>query len=192
MCVETLRTGIVFLRWLTRGVTCVGLLKKMNCVPIYLLRNAINVGWNPQHRARFSEIINFRCHMPRFTWKMNVFPSISLEITRNVCWKHQNRAHFSETIDLRAHMPRLTLKNEYFPIYLLRNPINLCWNAQNRAHFSKTIDLRGHMPRFTWKMNVFPSISCEMPEMCVENIRTWLIFLRRSSWGVTCLDLLKK
>ena len=28
------------------------------------------------------------------------------------------------------------------------------------------------MPRFTPKMNVFPSISLEMPEMCVETLRT--------------------
>ena len=121
MCVENLRIGLVFLRWLTWGVTCLGLLEKMNVFPIYLLRNAINVCWKPQHTACFSETINFRCQMPRFTWKINVFPSISLEITINVCWKHQNRAHFSEMIDLRGHMPMLTLKNEYLPIYLLSN-----------------------------------------------------------------------
>ena len=50
---------------------------------------------------------------------------------------------------------------------------------QNRAHFSKTIDLRGYMPRFTLKMNVFPPMSLETPEMCVETLRTVLIFPRR-------------
>ena len=49
------------------------------CFPIYLLKNPINVCWNPQNSARFSETINLRGHMPRFTLKMNVFPSISLE-----------------------------------------------------------------------------------------------------------------
>ena len=79
MCVETLRTGLVFLRWLIWGVTCLGLLENEH-FPIYLLWNARNVCWNPQHRAHFSEMINLRGHMPRFTQKMNVFPSISLEM----------------------------------------------------------------------------------------------------------------
>ena len=48
---------------------------------------------------------------------------------------------------------------------------------QNRAHFTKMINLRGHMPRFTLKMNVLPSISLETQEMCVETLRTVLIFL---------------
>ena len=48
--------------------------------PIYLLGNTINVCWNPQNRARFSETIDLRGHMPSFTLKMNVFPSISLEL----------------------------------------------------------------------------------------------------------------
>ena len=99
---------------------------------------------------------------------------------------------FSKTIDLRGHMPRFTLKNECFPICLLGNTINGCWNSQNRACFSKMIDLRGHMPRFTWKMNIFPSISLETPYMCVEAIRTGLVFPRQSIWGVTCLGLLEK
>ena len=33
-----------------------------------------------QNRARFSETIDLRGHMPSFTWKMNIFPYISLEI----------------------------------------------------------------------------------------------------------------
>ena len=81
-------------------------------------------------------------------------------------------------------------KIECFPIYLLGNPINVCWNPQNRTHFSETINLRGHMPRFTLKMNISPSISLETPLMCGETLRTWLVFLRWSIWGVTCLGLL--
>ena len=79
MGVGTLRTGLVFPRWLIWGVTCLGLLENEH-FPIYLLWNARNVCWNPQHRACFSETINLRGHMPRFTQKMNVFPSISLEM----------------------------------------------------------------------------------------------------------------
>ena len=33
-----------------------------------------------QNRARFSEMIDLRGHMSRFTLKMNIFPSMSLEI----------------------------------------------------------------------------------------------------------------
>ena len=84
------------------------------------------------------------------------------------------------------------LRVHVFLIYLLRNPINVCWNPQNSARFSRTIDLRGHMPRFTLKMNVFPSISSKMPWMCVEILRTVLVFPRWSIWGVTCLGLLEK
>ena len=32
------------------------------------------------------------------------------------------------------------------------------------------------MPRFTLKMNVFPSISSKTPKMCVETLRTVLVF----------------
>ena len=41
------------------------------------------------------------------------------------------------------------------------------------------INSQGHMPRFTLKMNIFPSIFLEMPEMCVETLRTGLIFPRQ-------------
>ena len=47
--------------------------------PINLLRNPINMCSNPENRAHFSNTIDLRGHMPRFTGKMNVFPSISLE-----------------------------------------------------------------------------------------------------------------
>ena len=55
------------------GVTCLGLLGKWTCFPIYLLRNPINVCWNPQKRAQFSEMINLRGHMARFTLKNEHF-----------------------------------------------------------------------------------------------------------------------
>ena len=111
---------------------------------------------------RFSETIDLRGPMPRFTQKMNFFWSIFLETLINVCWNpHYRDSIVSKTINLRGHMPRIYSKNECFPIYLLRNPIYVSWNPHNRAHFSKLIDLRGHMPRFTQKMNVFPSISLE-------------------------------
>ena len=63
---------------------------------------------------------------------------------------------------------------------------------QNRAYFYETIDLRCHMPRFTLKMNIFPSISLETAYMCVETLRTGLVFPRQLIWGVTCQGLLWK
>ena len=69
----------IFLRQSIWGVTCLGLLWKWMFSHMYLHRNPINVCWNPQNRACFSETIDLRVHMPRFTLKMNVFPSISIE-----------------------------------------------------------------------------------------------------------------
>ena len=103
--------------------------------PIYLLRNPINMCSNPENRAHFSNTIDLRGHMPRFTVKMNVFPSISLESPKMCVETLTNRAQFSEMINLRGHMPRLYSKNVCFPIYLLGNCINECWNPQNRVHF---------------------------------------------------------
>ena len=149
MCVETLNTGLVFLRQLIWGVTCLGLLKN-ECFPIYLLWNTINVCWNHQNRARFSETIHLRGHMPQFTWKMHVFPSISLE-TSEMCVETIR----IELVFLRGLIWGVTclglLENECFPIYLLRSARNVCCNHQNRARFYETIILRGHMPRFTRK-----------------------------------------
>ena len=164
MCVETLRTVLVFPRQFIRGVTCLSLVEKWmfshlcpwkphkcvlkpseqclffqddrfegshawvysenECFPIYLLRNPINVCWNPQSSACFSKMIDLRGHMPRFTLKMNI-------------------SHLSH-----------------------EKPIKVCWNPQNSAHFSKTIDLRGHMPRFTLKW-MFSHLSPEKPHKCV-------------------------
>ena len=93
-------------------------------------------------------------------------------------------------INLRGHMPRFT-SNWTFPIYVLRNARNVCWKPQKRdSLFSDLIDLRRHMSRFAWKMNIFPFIFLEMPEMCVENLRRGIVFLRPLIWGVTCLGLL--
>ena len=52
---------------------------KIEHFPICLLGNLIYLSSNPQNRAHFSEIIDMRGHMPRFTLKMNIFPSIFLK-----------------------------------------------------------------------------------------------------------------
>ena len=78
MCVETLRRGLVFQRWLISGVTCLIWLQN-EWFPIYLLGIPINICWNLQNRDHFSKMINLTGDMPRFTLKMKLFPSISLE-----------------------------------------------------------------------------------------------------------------
>ena len=110
MCVETLSTGLIFLSRLIWGVTWLGFLGKNECFPIYLHRNSRNVCFNHQEMVCFSELINLRGHMPRFTWKMNIFSINLLGNCINGCWNSQNRARFSKMIDLRGHMPRFTWK----------------------------------------------------------------------------------
>ena len=184
MCVQTLRTVLVFPRRSIWGVTCLGLLKK--CMfPIYLHRNPQNVCLNPQNSAHFSRKIDLRGHMPRFSWKMHVFPAMSLfflrwSISGVTClgflskWmfsdlspekphkcvlKPSEQCSFFQDIRFEGSHAKVSSKNECFSTYLLRNPINVSWNPQNSAHFSRKIDLRGHMPRFSWKMHVFPAMS---------------------------------
>ena len=95
---------------------------KIECFPIYLLGNPINVCWNPQNRTHFSETINLRGHMPRFTLKMNISTINLLGNPINVWWNPQNMACFSEMINLRGHMPRFTLKMNIFPSISLETP----------------------------------------------------------------------
>ena len=188
ICVVTIRTGLIFLRQSIWGVTCLGLLENA-CFPIYLFRIIRNVCWNHQNRACFSERIDLRGDMPRFTWKW-MFSHPSPEQPHKCVLKPSEQGSFFLDNWFEGSHASVYWKNAHFPINLLWNTINVCWNPQHRACFSETIDLRGHMPRFTLKMNVFPSISLEMPEMCVLTIRTGLVFLRQSIWGVTCLGLL--
>ena len=191
MCVETLITGLVFPRQLMWGVTCLGLLWKMNVFPSMSLRNPINVCWNPQNRACFSNTIDLKGHMPRFTWKIYIFPSMSFRNTINVCWNPQNRARFSKTID--CGVTCLGLLEKFTFSHLSPWKHNKCvLKPSEQGLFFWDNDLWGHMPRFTLKMNIFPSISLETPKMCVETLRTGLVFLRQSIWGVTCLGLLQK
>ena len=147
MAVGTLRTGLISPRWLIWGVTCLGLLWKMNIFLSICLEICINGCWNSQHRAHFSKTINLRGHMPRFTLKNEHFPLIYLlrtPNTINVCWNPQNRACFPRRSIWGVTCLGLCSKNEHAFVhcYVLGKTINVCWNPQNRACFSKTIDLR--------------------------------------------------
>ena len=70
----------------------------------------------------FSETIDLKSHMPRFTLKNGHFPIYLFRNPLNVCWNLQNKNCFSETIDLRGHMPRFTLKMNVFPYISLETP----------------------------------------------------------------------
>ena len=117
MCVETLRTVLVFPRRSIWGVTCLGL-HKNECFHIYLLVNTINVCWNPQN-GTFSKTINLRGNMPRSYSKNEHFPIYLLRRPINVCWNPQNRAYFSKMTNLRGHMPRFSWHmNVFLPMSL--------------------------------------------------------------------------
>ena len=86
---------------------------KNECFPIYLLRNPINVCWNPQKRVHYSEMIDLGVTCLGLLKKRNtneLFPIYLLGNPINVCWNPQNRPHFSKMINLRHHMPRFSLK----------------------------------------------------------------------------------
>ena len=142
MCVQTLRTGLIFPRRLIWGVTCLGLLKIWTLFPSVSMKTPENVCWNPENRAHFSKTIDLRGHMPRITQKW-MFSHLSPSKPQNVCSNPENRAHFSKTIDLKVTCLGL-LKNECFPIYLLGNLwINVCQTLRTGLIFSKMINLRG-------------------------------------------------
>ena len=100
---------------------------------------SINVCWNPQNRACFSDMIDLRGHMPRFTLKkccsIYLFGNLI-----NVCRNPQNRACFSKIIDLRGDMNRFTLKMNVFPSISLKNPFNVCWNPQTGLVFPEWLN----------------------------------------------------
>ena len=162
MCVETLRTGLIFPRWSIWGVTCLGLVEKLmfSCLCPWKHHKCV---LKPSEQGSFFWDNQFERSHAKVYSKNEHFPIYLLRNTTNVCWNPHNSARFFQTIDLRGHMPRFTQKQKHFPIYLLRNPRNVCLNLHNSAHFSETIDLRGHMSKFTLKMNIFPFISSKTP-----------------------------
>ena len=81
MCVETLRTGLIFPKtdqFEGHHMPRFSSKTKMNVFPSMSLETHKCV-LKPQNRAHFSKMIDLRGHMPRFSLKKNVFPSISLK-----------------------------------------------------------------------------------------------------------------
>ena len=121
MCVEILRTGLVFAGQSIWGVTCLGLFSKwMFC---YLSP------WKPQNSVlKSSEEGSFLpdnqfegSHVYIYS-KNKCFPIYLLENPKTLCWNPQKRDRFSQKINLRGHMPMFTLKINAFPSISLKTP----------------------------------------------------------------------
>ena len=89
--------------------------------PMYLLKNPINVCYNPQNKVDFLGH-SFWGDTCLGLLENECFPIYLLRNPINVCWNPQNRARFSEMIDLRGHIPRFTLKMNNFPSISLEIP----------------------------------------------------------------------
>ena len=174
--------GLYFLRQLIWGVTCLVLPLKNECfTTIYLLGNHVHVCWNPQNRACLPKTINLRGHIPRFTWKMNVFPCISLETPYMCDDTLRTGLDFLKTINLLCHIPWFTLKNETF-CHLSPWKLHNCVlkPSEQGSLFSKTIDFRVTCLGLLEKWTFSHLISLETMYMCVETLRTGLVYPRQS------------
>ena len=148
--------------------------------------------YNPVNRASFSETINLRGHMPRFTWQMNDFPSIyTLRNPINVCYNPGTVLDFLWRSIWRVTC--LILPNKWMISHLSAEKSHKCvLKPSEQGLFFWDDWFEGHMPRFTWKMNVLLSIyTLRNPINVCYNPQNRLDFPRQSLWGVTGLGLLE-
>ena len=68
--------GLIFLRQSILGVTCLDLVEKRTFSHLSPEKSHKCV-LTPPEQGSFSEMIDLRSHMPRFTLKMNIFTSFS-------------------------------------------------------------------------------------------------------------------
>ena len=85
MCVETLRTGIIFLKMINFRGHMPRFILKMNVFHLSPWKPHKCVLKPSEQGIIFLKTINLRGHMPRFFLKMNVFPSYLLGNPINVC-----------------------------------------------------------------------------------------------------------
>ena len=121
MCVETLRTGLVYPRQSIWEVTCLHLLEKWtfsNLSP-----------WKPQEcvlkspeQGLFLQDNWFEGSHAYVYSKNKCFPLYLLENPKTLCWNPQKRDRFSQTINLRGHMPTFTWKMNIFQSISLETP----------------------------------------------------------------------
>ena len=121
MCVETLRTRLIFPRWLNLRGHMTRFTWKMNVFPSICLKLHKWVLELSEQGSFFRDNWFKRSHA-QVSSKNEHFPIYLLGNTINVCWNPQNRVCFSETIGLRGHMPRFTLKMNVFPSISLESP----------------------------------------------------------------------
>ena len=136
MYVETIRTGLSFLRQLIWGVTCLGLLWKWTFSHLSHWRHCQKCVLKPSEQGLFLlrwSIWGVTCL--GLLWKIKVFPSIFLRNAINVCWNPQNMACFSKMTNLSGHMPRFSQKMNISPCISLRNPTHASWKPAEEGSF---------------------------------------------------------
>ena len=107
MCVETLRTGLIFPRRSDLRGHMPKFTSQNKHFLIYLLGIPINVCWNPKNMASFfQEDLIWRvtclCLLSKWTW----FPIYLLGNPIYVFWNPQNQGLiFRRRFDLRGHIP---------------------------------------------------------------------------------------
>ena len=100
----------------------------------------------------------------------------------NVCLNPQKWAQFSQMIDLRGHIPRLLEKWMFSHLSSWKS--NTCvLKPSEQVSFFQDDRFDGQLHTFTQKMNVFSSIFLEIQYMCVETLRTGLVYPRWSILG---------
>ena len=146
--------------------------------PICLLRNPINVCWNPQSKASFSKTIELRGHMLRFTVKW-MFSHLSPWEPHKCVLKPSTQTLFSQDDQFEGSPAYVYLQKECFH-YLSPWKPHECMlkpSEQGSLIFTRWSSWGVKCLRFTCKMNVFLSISLETPWMYVGTLRTGIVFL---------------
>ena len=140
MCVETLRTAFVFPEY-----------DRFEGLPRFTSKNEmfshLSFEWPHKCFLAFAseqcyfEMINLRCHMPRFSWKVNDF----LGNTTNVCWNPQNRAAkcFSRRSIWGVTCPsKFTLKMNAFPSLSPKKPHKCVLKPSEQCLFFQDMHLK--------------------------------------------------
>ena len=191
MCVETLRTVLIFLRRSIWGVSCLDLVEKWTFSHLCPW-NTRNVCWNPSEQYSFFQDDWFEVVTCKgLTLKMNVFPFISMRKPINVCWKPSEQCSYFwddryegvSCIDLvEKWMFSHLCPWKHYKCVLRPSEQGLFFWIQS----IRWVTCLG----FLWKWMCFHPSPKETPSICVDIFTTVLFFLRQSIWVVTCLGLL--
>ena len=175
MSVETLRTGLIFPRWLIWGVTCLGLLSRMNVLPsisletpkmcVETLRTGLVFWWSiwgvkiyltNEHFPIYllgNPICEVTCLFYDLLegsqkW-MNVFPSISLDNPRKSVLKPFSTPHVIASSQTQLFSPKqclhLYINSWTWMFAIIFFSVNAVYEILRFPRWS----IWGHMPRFT-------------------------------------------